>query len=77
MYLPFSNLQVIATIPFIPGHEAVGTVVARGAGCTVDIGTRYSTLLGAGWTVDIGTRYSTLLGAMVVLYILVRGRVHY
>ena len=61
MYLPFSNLQVIATIPFIPGHEAVGTVVARGAGCTV----------------DIGTRYSTLLGAMVVLYILVRGRVHY
>ncbi|XP_023330135.1 uncharacterized protein LOC111702613 [Eurytemora carolleeae] len=32
--------QVIANIPFIPGHEAVGTVVARGTGCTVNIGTR-------------------------------------
>jgi len=32
--------RVIATVPFIPGHEAAGVVVAKGAACKVDIGAR-------------------------------------
>jgi len=32
--------QVIATIPFIPGHEAAGVVVAKGCDCKMEIGTR-------------------------------------
>ena len=34
--------QVIAKIPFIPGHEAVGTVVKIGPEATLKIGDRFS-----------------------------------
>jgi D-arabinose 1-dehydrogenase-like Zn-dependent alcohol dehydrogenase len=29
--------QVIATVPFIPGHEAMGTVVAAGPLATIPV----------------------------------------
>jgi len=32
--------QVIATVPFIPGHEAMGTVVATGPEATVKVGAK-------------------------------------
>ena len=34
--------QVIAKVPFIPGHEAVGTVVKIGPEATLKIGDRFS-----------------------------------
>ena len=33
--------QVIAKVPFIPGHEAVGTVVKIGPKATLKIGDRF------------------------------------
>ncbi len=33
MIILFDICQTIATIPFIPGHEAVGIVTCLGAGC--------------------------------------------
>jgi len=35
-----AQAQLIAKVPFIPGHEAVGTIVSRGASCSVGLGTR-------------------------------------
>ena len=42
-------IEVIATVPFIPGHEAVGTVVKAGP-----------TLMISTWSVASATRSSTL-----------------
>ena len=35
------NFQVIAKVPFIPGHEAVGTVVKTGPDANLKIGDRF------------------------------------
>ena len=38
------NFQVIAKVPFIPGHEAVGTVVKTGPEATLKAGDRYNAI---------------------------------
>jgi len=50
--------QVIATVPFIPGHEATGTVVLTGPDSTVQVGSRVAVenhfYCGACYTCDEG-----------------------
>jgi len=40
LYTWSAMAQVIATVPFIPGHEATGTVVRTGPEATIEVGAR-------------------------------------